>query len=120
MESVRELMLASYDVLLAHGDLVPQFLARQGARGELARRLGEVTMDALGRAGLDEPSAAAAMRVLIVNTIGFAAFSAGGSSADGPLEAAEVRSNYEQALDWLLASVVPPPTSRRHLKGSSE
>ena len=99
--AVRAVMLASYDVLVTHADLMPHFLARQGARGERAVRLGEVTLDALERAGVAGQRGRDALRVLIVNTIGFAAFSAGG----GVLPAAEVRATHERALDWLLAGI---------------
>jgi TetR/AcrR family tetracycline transcriptional repressor len=99
--AVRAVMLASYDVLVTHADLMPHFLARQGARGVRAVRLGEVTLDALARAGAPGQRGRDALRVLIVNTIGFAAFSAGG----GVLPAAEVRANHERALDWLLAGI---------------
>jgi AcrR family transcriptional regulator len=99
--AVRAVMLASYDVLVTHADLMPHFLARQGARGERAVRLGEVTLDALARAGVAGQQGRDALRVLIVNTIGFAAFSAGG----GVLPAGEVRATHERALDWLLAGI---------------
>ncbi len=99
--AVRAVMLASYDVLVTHADLMPHFLARQGARGGRAVRLGEATLDALERAGITGQQGRDALRVLIVNTIGFAAFAAEG----GVLPAAEVRATYERALDWLLAGI---------------
>jgi TetR/AcrR family tetracycline transcriptional repressor len=105
-EAVRDLMLDSYDVLLRHAGLMPSYLDRQGARGVQARRLGVFTMEALKRCGLNERAAQEAMRVLIVNTIGFAAFSARPSGAgDGPITAPELRRNFEQGLDWLLAAI---------------
>lgn len=80
----------------------------QGARGVHAPRLGAFTTDALQRCGLDERAAREAMRVLIVNTIGFAAFSARpAGSREGPIPAAELRRNFEQALDWLLDAIAP-------------
>ena len=104
--AVRAIMLDSYDVLLAHPGLVPAYLDRQGARGVQARRLGVVTMRALGNAGLDEESAREAMRVLIVNTVGFAAFSARPEGAGaGVIRADELRRNFENGLDWLLAGI---------------
>ncbi len=104
--AVRAIMLDSYDVLLAHPGLVPAYLDRQGARGVQARRLGVVTMRALGNAGLDEESAREAMRVLIVNTVGFAAFSARPEGAGaGVIGANELRRNFENGLDWLLAGI---------------
>lgn len=105
-EAVRALMLDCYDVLLRHPGLMPAYLDRQGARGVQAQRLGVVTIEALRRCGLDERAAREAMRVLIVNTIGFAAFSARPSGAgEGPISAAELRGNFEQALDWLLEAI---------------
>ncbi len=104
--AVRAIMLDSYDVLLAHPGLVPAYLDRQGARGVQAQRLGVVTMRALGNAGLDEESAREAMRVLIVNTVGFAAFSARPEGAGaGVIRADELRRNFENGLDWLLAGI---------------
>ena len=103
---VRAIMLDSYDVLLAHSGLVPAYLDRQGARGVQARRLGVVTMRALVTAGLDEAAAREAMRVLIVNTVGFAAFSARPQGAGaGVIGADELRRNFENGLDWLLAGI---------------
>lgn len=99
--AVRSLMLSSYDVLLTRADLMPHFLARQGARGETAQQLGVVTLDALERAGVHGQEARDALRVLIVHTIGFAAFSTEG----GPLSPDEVRGSYRRALDWLLTGI---------------
>ena len=92
--------------LLAHPGLLPAYLERQGARGVQAQRLGVVTMRALGNAGLAKAAAREAMRVLIVNTVGFAAFSARppGSGA-GLIGADELRRNFENGLDWLLAGM---------------
>ena len=71
-----------------------------------AQRLGVVTMRALGNAGLDEVAAREAMRVLIVNTVGFAAFSARPEGAGaGVIGADELRRNFENGLDWLLAGI---------------
>ena len=104
--AVRAIMLDSYDVLLAHPGLVPAYLDRQGARGVQARRLGVVTMRALVTAGLDEAAAREAMRVLIVNTVGFAAFSARPEGAGaGVIRADELRRNFENGLGWLLAGI---------------
>ncbi len=104
--AVRAIMLDSYDVLLAHPGLVPAYLDRQGARGVQAQRLGVVTMRALGNGGLDEVAAHEAMRVLIVNTVGFAAFSARPEgAAAGVIDADELRRNFEKSLDWLLAGI---------------
>jgi TetR/AcrR family transcriptional regulator, tetracycline repressor protein len=108
VQAVHDLMLDSYDVLLRHPGLMPFYLDRQGARGVQAQRLGVVTLEALRRCGLDDREAQQAMRVLIVNTVGFAAFSARPSgSGEGPIAAPELRRNFEQGLAWLLAAIAP-------------
>lgn len=104
-KAVRTLMLDCYDVLLSNPGLMPSYLNRQGARGVQAQRLGVFTVEALRQCGLDERAAREAMRVLIVHTIGFAAFSARpAGSGEGLIPAPELRRNFEQGLDWLLAN----------------
>ena len=104
--AVRAIMLHSYDELLAHPGLLPAYLERQGARGVQAQRLGVVTMRALGNAGLAKAAAREAMHVLIVNTVGFAAFSARPPGwGAGLIGADELRRNFENGLDWLLAGM---------------
>ena len=106
---LHELMASTHAVLLAHPDLVGLYLARQGARGPNARRLGDVMLALLARAGLTGPPAREALRVLIVYTIGFAAF-----TAQPPLETAddagaradELAENFDSGLRWLLAGIV--------------
>ncbi|HEV2088143.1 MAG TPA: TetR/AcrR family transcriptional regulator [Cryptosporangiaceae bacterium] len=104
-------MAASHEVLLAHPGLVPLYLARQGARGAQAQRLGEVMLALLARAGIEGAPARAAMRVLIVYTIGFAAFAtrapvAPGGEPEPPAE--EILDNFHRGLDWLLAGIGVP------------
>jgi len=50
---------------------VPLYVARQGARGLNAQRLGDTTTTLLVRAGVRGQAAGEALRVLIVYTIGF-------------------------------------------------
>ena len=113
------LMASTYDVLLAHPDLVPLYLARQGARGANAQRLGDVMLGLLDGAGVSGPRAREALRVLIVYTIGFAAFTTRPASApggDAKLSAAELLANFESGLGWLLAGIVSsaaPSAARR-------
>ena len=99
----------TYDVLTAHPDLVPLYLARQGARGPYAVRLGEVMDVLLVRAGIDAAAAPAARRVLIVHALGSAAFATTGSpavDAERPLPAEESRRTFATSLQWLLAGIV--------------
>jgi len=105
---LHDLMASTHGVLLAHPDLVPLYVARQGSRGPNAQRLGEVMLALLDRAGVTGVQALEARRVLIVYTIGFAAFAVRPPFEDvgeRPLPAAEVTANFESGLRWLLAGI---------------
>jgi AcrR family transcriptional regulator len=105
---LHQLMASTYDVLVTHADLVPHYLSRQGAHGPNAQRLGDVTLDLLRRAGVPEPTASDALRVLIVYTIGFAAFTRHLPTTSGSERrpsAAEMLSNFHDGLGWLLAGM---------------
>jgi TetR/AcrR family transcriptional regulator, tetracycline repressor protein len=107
-EGLQALMASTYDVLLAHPDLVPLYLARQGARGANAQRLGEIMLALLAKAGLSGDRALEARRVLIVYTIGFAAFTTRPlfePDGDPKLPAAETHENFTSGLRWLLAGI---------------
>ncbi|CAN5230173.1 hypothetical protein BH20ACT5_BH20ACT5_20100 [soil metagenome] len=109
ISGLRDLMGSTYDVLLAHPDLVPRYLARQGARGGNAQRLGAVVLDLLSAAGVTGVHAHEALRVLIIYTIGFAAFSTRepiGPGEDPVLPVPELRVNFERGLGWLLTGIV--------------
>lgn len=102
------LMTSTYDVLLAHPDLVPIYLARRGARGANAQRLGEVMIALLGHAGVSGAGAREALHVLIVYTIGFASFTTRAPidvSGDPQRPPEEIRRNFDSGLRWLLAGV---------------
>jgi TetR/AcrR family tetracycline transcriptional repressor len=106
--AVHALMGSTYDVLLAHPDLVPLYLARQGTRGPNARRLGDVMDTLLARAGVKGARVHEARRALIVYTLGFAAFATRPSfEPDGVrvLSADELRDNFDSGLRWLLAGI---------------
>ncbi len=105
---LEDLMTSTYDVLLSHRDLVPLYLARQGARGPNAQRLGDAMLMLLARAGVDGKRAREARRVLIVYTIGFAAFATQPPiepGAEGPLTPEAMRENFTVGLRWLLAGI---------------
>ena len=99
------LMASTHAVLLAHPDLVGLYLARQGARGPNAVRLGEVMLALLARAGVTGAAAREAQRVLIVYAIGFAAFTVEPGDAPRP---AELGATFERGLRWLLAGISEP------------
>lgn len=108
--ALESLLTASYDVLTAHPDLVPLYLSRQGARGPHAVRLGAAMDVLLVRAGVGGPAGFRARRVLIVHTIGSAAFATGAPvtpEGDRPLSDRESRSTFVDGLRWLLAGIAP-------------
>lgn len=63
------------EVLLAHPELIPLFLARPG-RGANAIRLGDAMLACLADAGLEGRDAVDALRILLIYTLGFAAHEA--------------------------------------------
>ena len=103
-DALHRLMTSSHDVLLRHPQLVPAFLARQGARGANAQRLGAVMLEHLAAAGITGDAAREALRVLIVYTIGFAAFD--GASDAQPVPGAELRGNFDRGLRWLITGII--------------
>jgi TetR/AcrR family tetracycline transcriptional repressor len=110
-DGLRALMTSTYDVLLAHPDMLPLYLARRGSTGPNAQRLGVVMFALLARGGVEGPRARDALRVLIVYTIGFAAFSAGTPIAvddrlEPPLD--ELAATFESGLRSLLRGVGVP------------
>jgi AcrR family transcriptional regulator len=111
-----EVMASTYAVLTAHPDVVPLYLARQGARGPNAVRLGEVMDALLVRAGVTGPAVAEARRVLIIHTIGSAAFATSAPGADRAIPAKESRRSFEQSLRWLLTGIARPEPKRRSVR----
>lgn len=106
---LRAIMSSTFTVLTARAELVPVYVARQGARGPNAIRLGETMDTLLARTGLSGSAVGEARRVLIVYTIGFAAF-AMGAALDGPndtpLSLEQMARNFDRGLGWLLAGAV--------------
>jgi AcrR family transcriptional regulator len=103
-DALHRLMTSAHEVLLRHPQLVPAFLARQGARGENAQRLGAVMLEYLAAAGITGDAGREALRVLIVYTIGFAAFD--GAADERPLPRSELLANFERGLRWLITGVI--------------
>lgn len=108
LDGLHRLLTSTYEVLTAHEDLVPLYLARQGARGPNARRLGDTMIILLANDGVEGPRAQEALRVLVVYAIGFAAFATHPpveAGAVGPLTAEQVRANFTNGLRWLLTGI---------------
>jgi TetR/AcrR family tetracycline transcriptional repressor len=68
-------MDSSRRLLLAHPQLVAVFLSRP-TLGPNAARLGEITLQLLGRSGIHGELAVEALRVLVIYSLGFAAYQA--------------------------------------------
>lgn len=108
LDALHALMVSTFDVLLAHPALVALYLGRQGARGPNAQGLGEVMLTQLGRAGVQGEHARRARRVLIVHTIGFAAFAVQPTlepDAPVPLTRREITDSFATGLRWLLTGI---------------
>ena len=110
-----DLMSSTYRVLTTHADLVPVYLARQGARGPNAVRLGHLVDALLIRAGVRAADVGEARRVLIVHAIGSAAFATSPSdeqAADRPLSAEDLERTFSRSLGWLLDGVTDGASTR--------
>ncbi len=108
---LHQIMGSTYGVLLDHPDLVPLYVARQGARGPNAQRLGEVMLGLLAGGGVTGRQALDARRVLIVYTVGFAAFATSpvfGDQGGRQLSAEEIAENFDKGLGWLLSGITHP------------
>lgn len=106
--SLHDVLHSTYDILVAHPDLVPLYQGR-GSRGENAQRLGEIMLDLMRRGGVDGPSAQQARLVLIVYTIGFAAFATrpGFEQEDAELRRARMTDNFNCGVRWLIKGIAP-------------
>lgn len=104
---IETMMRRTYEVLLAHPDLVPLYVARRGARGPNAVALGEQMLAMLARGGIEGDAATEAMRTLIVHTIGFAAFATGDALPPGQssLTPKALERLHSRSLSWLLDGI---------------
>jgi TetR/AcrR family transcriptional regulator, tetracycline repressor protein len=104
---VQSIMRRTYDVLLAHPDLVPLYVARRGARGPRAVALGAAVLESLARGGIEGDEATEALRTLIVHTIGFAGFAVADplSPPESSLTPDALEALFVRSLDWLLDGI---------------
>jgi TetR/AcrR family transcriptional regulator, tetracycline repressor protein len=106
-QGIETMMRRTYEVLLAHPDLVPLYVARRGARGPNAVALGEQMLAMLAHGGIEGDAATEAMRTLIVHTIGFAAFATGDALPPGQssLTPKALGHLFARSLSWLLDGI---------------
>jgi TetR/AcrR family tetracycline transcriptional repressor len=111
---IETIMRSTYDVLLAHPDLVPLYVARRGARGPNAVALGEKMLALFARGGIEGDPATEALRTLIVHTIGFAAFATGAplTPAESTLTREALELLFARSLSWLLDGIAAQASSR--------
>jgi TetR/AcrR family tetracycline transcriptional repressor len=111
---IETMMRRTYDVLLAHPDLVPLYVARRGARGPVAVALGEQMLAMLARGGIEGDGATEALRTLIVHTIGFAAFATGDTLPPGQsaLTPRALERLFARSLGWLLDGIAAESGTR--------
>jgi TetR/AcrR family transcriptional regulator, tetracycline repressor protein len=88
-----KVMDSSRRLLLAHPRLVPVFLARPGL-GPNAARLGEITFGLLRRGGVEGERAVEAFRILLIYSLGFAAFQAPRLEVDSPARTRRARAAF--------------------------
>lgn len=92
------LLGSTYDVLLEHPDLIPHFLSRQSV-GPNALRLGEAMLACIAETELRAEAAVDAMQMLIVYTVGAAAFAAARLGDPDPTERARRGREAAGSLD---------------------
>jgi Tetracyclin repressor-like, C-terminal domain len=106
-------------LLLAHPQLVSTFLARPEL-GPNAARLGEITFTLLRRGGLEGDRAVEAFRVLLIYSLGFAAFQGPRLQIDSPERMQQVESTFanlpedEHPEMRRVAGRLAAPTSDQH------
>lgn len=103
--AIFEMMTSTYEVLTAHGDLVPLYLIRQGARGPNATHLGEVLETLLARAGVGAADLVEARRALIIHAVGSAAFATHAPEDRQPITPPTLLANFTTSLRWLLDGI---------------
>jgi AcrR family transcriptional regulator len=122
-EGLVRLMDSTRRLLLAHPQLASAFIARPGL-GPNAVRLGELSLELLRRAGLDGERAVEALRVLLVYSLGFAAFQApraqgdpGGRSARAETAFAGLAEQAFPRMRGLAGELAGPMTDRQFHTG---
>jgi TetR/AcrR family transcriptional regulator, tetracycline repressor protein len=122
-DGLAQVMDSSRRLLLAHPRLVPVFLARPGL-GPNAARLGEITFELLRRGGLEGERAVEAFRVLLIYSLGFAAFQATRMQGDPNARAARAEATFASLpgdrfprMQPLAGELASPTTDRQFHTG---
>lgn len=107
--AVHDLLLQVFDAMSAHPDLAPLHLSRRYSPGPNASAL-RTRLEELLRAGGAAPAdVRAAVPVLVINTIGFAAYvhqTAGGAALLPSHDPDGARTVYARGVDWLISGAL--------------
>jgi TetR/AcrR family transcriptional regulator, tetracycline repressor protein len=109
LEAVRGLLLSLFDAVTSRPAVAALALDRRAVPGPAAEANRERIRDLLVACGLDDTRAAVLTRVLLVQTIGFAAFVAqteGGVLLLGDSHLGTPRETFVQGIDWTLAGAL--------------
>jgi TetR/AcrR family tetracycline transcriptional repressor len=118
-DGLARVMDSSRRLLLDHPQLAPVFLSRPGL-GPNAARLGEITFELLRRGGVEGERAVEAFRVLLIYSLGFAAFQAPRRRGDPDARSARAEATFaalpEDQFPLLrqLAGPLAGPTTDQH------
>jgi TetR/AcrR family tetracycline transcriptional repressor len=122
-DGLARVMDATRRLLLAHPQLASAFISRPGL-GPNAARLGEITLELLARGGLEGERAVEALRVLLVYSLGFAAFQvprtqgdAGGRSVRAETAFAGLAEEEFPRMRGLAGELAGPTTDRQFHTG---
>lgn len=111
LAGLHTLMESTYQVLLARVDLIPLYFGRRGARGPNAQHLGDVMLALLARTRVTGTRAREARHVLIVYTIGSAAFAARSPLGDEDTSKSAIEDHnarFDRGLRWILTGLAAP------------
>jgi TetR/AcrR family transcriptional regulator, tetracycline repressor protein len=115
LAAVRGLLLSLFDAVTSRPALASLSLDRRAVPGPAAEANRERIRELLVDCGLDDTRAAVLTRVLLVQTIGFAAFVAqteGGALLLGDPHLGAPRDTFVQGVEWTLAGALPDGSGR--------
>ncbi len=110
--AVRGRLLSLFDAVTSRPALAALSMNRRAVPGPMADANRERVRELLLASGLGDDRAAVLTRVLLVHTIGFAAFVAqteGGALLQGDEHLSSPRETYLQGLDWTLRGALGQP-----------
>lgn len=114
LEQLRNLLLHMFDAMMERPELAPLYLDRLASPGAHTSALRVAITQLLDEVGLDAARTAAAVPVLLVNTLGFGSFMGqthGAELLDHP-STQDPRTVFARGVDWLLDGITAATTTR--------